>query len=360
MTDDKGLIKGTVEGVSACYPTEVTFMVLGTAAHAVYQSNKGRGYIEADDFGIFNPETLKFDLDVHIDVRGYVNDRGNYQDYGRDTEIYRVFNNYAKLDDIDYTYHAKSETWQIRALVAMNGECLELLSKDPHASVRQKVVESVLYQHENSNGYCGIVDFSCKTDEQEFLMFKRFVPISLNLGDISYIDDMIHDECEGVRYSIARMGITRHIDALINDPSPYVRMAVAYKGQEHHLEHLLNDDSPDVLRLIVSNQNATQQQLQTLAHRVKHIGVLTALIERGVYHEFFIDEEVDDWVKITAARNGYSHERLSKDAFSPIRQTVAEYTMDMNIINRLLEDEDSDVADVARFRKPNLNIRSGL
>lgn len=355
MTDDNGLIKATVEGVCSGYPTEVTFMVLGTAAHAVYQSNKGWGYIEADDFGSFDIEEVKFDLDVYI----------NHQALGDD--LYDKLRSYraetAYLECLDYSYHAQSDIWQVRALVAMNGECLELLSKDPHASVRQKVVESVLYKHENGSGYCGVIDFSCKTDEQEFLMFKRFVPISLNLGDISYIDDMIDDEDEGVRYSIARMGITRHIDALINDPSPYVRMAVAYKGQEHHLEYLLNDDSPDVLRLIVSNQNATQQQLQTLAHRVKHIGnigVLTALIERGVYHEFFIDEEVDDWVKIIAARSGYSHERLSKDAFSPIRRTVAEYTMDMNIINRLLEDEDSDVADVARFRKPNLNIRSGL
>lgn len=350
MTNDKGLIKASTPGVSECYATDVTLMILGKAAHATYQSNKEWGHVDDDDFGTFTPNSLKLNLDVYIDT------------LDRETDLHEDLASYTDqvIDYLDYGYHAKSDIWQVRALVAMNGECLELLSKDPHASVRQKVVESVLYQHENSDGFKGTVDFSCKTDEQEFLMFKRFVPISVNLGDISYIDDMINDEDEGVRYTIARMGITRHIDALLDDPSPYVKMAIAYKGQERHLEHLINDDSPDVLRLIVCNQNATQQQMQAIAHRVKYTAVLEALMERGIFHEFFIDEPVADWVKSIAAIKGYSHERLSEDDFSPVREMVAEYTMDIDILNRLLDDEDPEVVQAARHRIVDLNKCAGL
>lgn len=340
MTNDKGLIETYFEGISECSETEGNLKVLGTAAHASYQSHNTWEYVDDDDFGTFNQNSMKFGLDVYIDPDDF------------DSELHEDLSNYdnRNIDHIDYEYHAKSDVWQVRALVAMNGGCLKLLSKDLHPRVRQKVVEFVLYQHEHGTGFKGTIDFSCGNDEQEFFMFKRFVPISVNLGDISYIDDMINDTDEGVRYTIARMGITRHIDALLDDPSPYVRMAIAYKGQERHLEHLIRDDSPDVLRLIVCNQNATQQQLQDIAHRVKHPSVLESLIVRGIYHEFFIDSPVADRVKIVAAINGYSHERLSRDDFSPVREVVAEYTTNIDILNRLRDDEDHEVAQAARIR----------
>ena len=344
MTNDKGLIKTRFEGISDCDEVEGDLMVLGGFAYASYQNNRTWGHIEDGEFGAFKENSLRFDLDVYVDHENF------------DTDVKEELFDYERrnVDRLDYSYHANSNVWQVRALVAMNGAYLEKLSKDADARVRQKVVEYVLYQHENGDSFCGIIDFACKTDEQEALMFKRFVPISVNLGDISYIDNMIDDEDEGVRYSIARMGITRYINALINDESAYVKMAIAYKGQERHLEHLLNDESPDVLRLIVSNQNATLQQLQTIAHRVKHPSVLEALMQRGVYHEFFIDEPIDSIVKIFAAMKGYSHDRLSRDEDSFAREVVAEYTRDMDILNRLLEDEDSDVAFAARLRADQL------
>lgn len=344
MTNDKGLIETYFEGISDGYETEGDLTVLGGFVYASYQNNRTWGHVEDGEFGAFKSNSLRFILDVYIDHENF------------DTDLQEELSNYESrnIDHLDYDYHANNDIWQVRALVAMNGACLEKLSKDPDARVRQKVVEYVLDQHENGDGFCGIVDFACKTDEQESLMFKRFVPISVNLGDISYIDNMIDDEDEGVRYSIARMGITRHIDALINDESAYVKMAIAYKGQERHLEHLLNDESPDVLRLIVSNQNATLPQLQTIAHREKHPSVLEALMQRGVYHEFFIDGPIDSRLKIFAAIKGYSHDRLSRDEYSFTREVVAEYTRDMDILNRLLEDEDSDVAFAARLRVDQL------
>lgn len=341
MQNNEGLIKIKVPGVSECTETEVDLMVLGTAAHATYHSHQSWGYVPKDDFGFYDEYKISFDLDVYISTRD------------QESELFGVLNRYNTLH-IDYRHHAKSEVWQVRALVAMNGVCLRALACDPHPVVRQKVVEWVLHQHENGSGFHGIVDFGCRDEEQEFLMFKRFVPLSVNLGDISFIDDMITDEDEGVRYAIARMGITKHIDALIDDPSDFVRMAVANKGQERHLEHLINDSSREVLRLIVCNQNATRQQLDAIAHRVTFTSVLNALMERGVFYEFFIDGPVDDWVKIRAATMGYSHERLSRDEDDFTREIVAQYATDLDILDRLRIDRNNDVVYEAEARLEEL------
>lgn len=336
MTNDKGLIKASTSGVSVAYPTDVTLMILGEAALATYKT-KYDWWLDVGEFGKFNPEKRRLDLEVSIRDPGFHLQNGLYEIIGDCGFQY--------LGAIDFGYHAQSDIWEVRALVAMNGECLEQLSKDPHASVRQKVVEYILYQYE-SNGSKEYVDFDFGYVhiKQEAVVFKQFTPKIVNIGDISYIDNMVADEDEGVRCTVARMGITRHIDALLDDPSRHVRMAIANKGQERHLEYLLDDDSSEVLISIICNQNATQQQLQTIAHREKCSSVLEALINRGIFHEFFIDSSEDDWLNSVAVRKGHCHERLSRHDSEAVRAAVASNTTDINILNRLYEDDDIEVS----------------
>lgn len=328
MIIDKGLIKVRTPGLVESHPTykpDVDLMILGDAVHALYQVDDTDEYKE--EFGWFNSVKLKFYLDVHIYTRP------------QDSKLNDLFYD-CDIGDADYSYHVKSNDWRVRALVAMNGAYLPRLARDPDARVRREVVDWVTRRHEK--GY-GDDDFYQGYPKQRALMFKRFIPLSLNLGDISYIDAMVTDEDEWVRYSIARLGITRHIEALIDDPSDYVRMAVAHNGQEHHLQHLINDPSWKVLKLIACNQNATLEQLHTVAHNTKQSVVFIDLIHRGVFFDFFVENSKNSRVKTLAARLGHCHEYLSRDKDYFVRLVVARHTTDISILNRLANDEDYSV-----------------
>lgn len=338
--ENKGLFTARVPGVYDDYETMVDLTILGGAVHASYKSHDSFSYRDPNDFGKLDLHTHQFDLEVYI----LADDE--------DSPLLDALTSYANdpSQQLAYEYYAKSEVWQIRALVAMNGKCLKYLSKDSNPLVRRKVVEYLVGMRETGDGFSGIVDFGCADDEVEHLMFQRFVPLSINLGDISYIDDMIHDEDDGVRYNIARLGLERHIDVFIKDSSPYVRMAAAYHGQERHLEQLLNDSSREVLRLVVCNQNATKAQLETIAQHVTFTSVQDALMARGIYHPFFIENSKDDWLTYVVISHGHEHARLSKDESPSVRESVARSATDTAILEVLASDEDEDVRLEATLR----------
>lgn len=339
---DKDLIQMTLTGISECCETEVDLIIMGRCIYATYESENDR----IEEFGYFDINSLKPDLDVYINSDP------------SDSKLYEVLSKYCRrleIEPINYLLQANSKSWKHRALVAMNGECLEMLSKDTHEGVRQKVAESLVYEHERGDGFTGVIDFACSTEEEESTMFKYFVPLSINLGNINYIDAMLTDSSMAVRYNIARLGITRHLDILVNDEDRYVRMAVARNGLTGHLEQLLNDPCKEVVRLVVSNQNATAEQLQTIAHTTKKLSVLVALVKRGVFHNFFIEYTEDDvrdvqWLKYVAAQHGHCHEILSQDESFLVREGVAHRTSNLDILNRLIEDEDPDVKYAAKTR----------
>lgn len=348
MITNEGLVRLSVDGISEYSLVEVDLIILGKSAYASYVSDNDGIDNFIDDFGSYDMDALNINLDIYIESIDKIEE---YDSKHEDSNIYDVLNEYRVKysDSIDFEFYCNSNVWQERALVAMNGMYLERLSKDPHAGVRQKVVEYLLSTYENGNSFNGCIDFACTDDEQEELMFKYFTPLIMNIGDIGYVDSMLTDEDRGVRYTIAKLGITKHLNVLVDDKDEYVRMAVAKKGLVEHLEKLLNDKSNEVRRLIVCNQNVTLEQLETIAHSTKNIGIITELLNRGIFYKSFIEGKTHtmNYIKMIVAIKGYCHDILSQDDDYSVRETVATYTNDVHILHKLSKDEDKDVRDIA-------------
>lgn len=354
MITNEGLVRLSVDGIYEYSFVEADLIILGKSAYASYIFDNDGIDNFINDFGSYDMDALNINLGIYIESIEQIE---KYHSKHDDSNIYDVLNEYRvkHSDSIDFEFYCNSNVWQERALVAMNGMYLEKLSKDPHAGVRQKVVEYLLSTYENGNSFNGCIDFACTDDEQEELMFEYFTPLIMNIGDIGYVDSMLTDEDRGVRYTIAKLGITKHLNVLVDDKDEYVRMAVTKKGLVEHLEKLLNDKSNEVRRLIVCNQNVTLEQLETIAHSTKNIGVIAELMNKGIFYKSFIEGKTPSmhYIKILVAGKGYCHDILSQDTDALIRETVAGHTNDVDILRKLTKDEDEDVRGIALRRIGN-------
>lgn len=329
--------------------TEVSFTLLGDAIHVRYHCNND--YL-TDDFYAFNGcffgglKACSLELEVLSDFI-----KNELADY-----VMFHHGNNCSDGEKDYDSSFKSDSWQLRALVAMNGMYLKELSKDSHPIVRLKVVERLVFESKNE-----VLDFppidiwdiggdDCYEEKMDD--YKYLYKINKNLGDISYIDELAYDPDVDVRYELASLALTKHLDVLVADPSHLVRFMVARRGNSNHLELLLNDENEKVRCLVASNQNALPHQLDYLASDERE-SVQMAIALRGQSMAILTNSKFFN-IRWLVVHNGFSHRLLINDPSEVVRMSIAEKTDDLDILDILIEDKNEQVSTHALKRKSNL------
>lgn len=136
-------------------------------------------------------------------------------------------------DESNYLNAMSDEDWHLRALVALNGKYPEKTSKDRVVAVRVCTMQSIINKKS----------------------------LSIESGDIGWLDDMAIDTQWSVRQLVAQYGKKEHLDVLVNDENAKVRMVVGSHGIEAHLDMLASDDNRDVRRIACLKGNERHEKL---------------------------------------------------------------------------------------------------
>ena len=135
-------------------------------------------------------------------------------------------------------------------------------------------------------------------------------------------DQLVSDEEESVRRSVAYHGRDKDLDQLVNDGNHTVRVAVAGQGRDKDLDQLVSDPNPDVRRAVA--EQGRDQDLDQLV------------------------SDADDYVRFAVAMEGRDKDldQLVSDPYWLIRRHVAEVGREQDLAI-LVNDKDKDVRNAA-------------
>ena len=222
-------------------------------------------------------------------------------------------------DEKDYELALASEEWQLRALVAMNGKFSEVLVVDEHYMPRKSVVTSFI---------------NAKLAGEE-------------IGETNFLDILVHDSSEAVRFELAVLGLTEHSYTLIHDSSEKVAQEVITKANSELLDEILDSDRISSKVSFAYNKNATEAQLATLsleeseevqlavannAHfynlcQSPYVSVRKALATNSKPLQIkILAHDEDESVRVIVAKRGVAHETLLNDPSAKVRLAVASFT----------------------------------
>lgn len=236
----------------------------------------------------------------------------------------------------DYETAVVSKEWQVRTLVAMNGKFGEVLALDEHYMPRKAVVSS-------------------------FVAVKMADGI---LGETYFLDELVYDKSEDVRFELAVLGLADHTPILIHDRSQRVAQEVISKAHTGLLDVLLDSDCiPSKVSFAKSSQ-ASEAQLSVLSLEKSeeiqlavaknthfynlcqspYVSVRKAIATNSKPNQIkTLAHDEDEAVRLIVASRGVAHEALSRDSSAKVRLMVAKL-VDGDILKELANDPDKAVA----------------
>lgn len=164
---------------------------------------------------------------------------------------------------------------KLRALLAMNGKYLEVLSQDEDSLVRIKVVQRMInekgvVEHEN------IGWFDAMLDDKDPLVLAKLA----EYGKQEFLDTLINHNSSFVQAAVAKFGTDAHCEILIKSPDRDVRLAVAERGYGALV--LARDDDFFVRRAVAKHASVADIQKTELVCDIKS-SVRYQLAKRGLY-----------------------------------------------------------------------------
>lgn len=239
-------------------------------------------------------------------------------------------------DEKDYEKAVVSDEWQVRVLVALNGKFGEVLAADKHYLVRKSVISSFVTVRQGG----GV------------------------LGETYYLDEMVNDSSEDVRFELAVLGLADHTPTLIHDRSQRVAQEVIAKAHTGLLDVLLDSDCiPSKVSFAKSSQ-ASEAQLATLSLEESeeiqlavarnthfynlcqspYVSVRKALASNSEPHQIkILAHDKDEDVRIMVASRGVAHEALCRDSSAKVRLALAKVANE-ETLKELANDTDKSVA----------------
>lgn len=239
----------------------------------------------------------------------------------------------------DFEKAVASKEWQVRVLVALNGKFGEVLAVDKHYMVRKAVISS-------------------------FIAIKQANGI---LGETYFLDEMVNDSSEDVRFELAVLGLADHTPTLIHDSSQRVAQEVIAKAHTGLLDVLLDSDCIPSKVSFANSSQASEAQLSTLslekseevqlavannAHfynlcQSPYVSVRKALASNSEPHQIkILAHDKDEDVRLIVANRGVGHEALCHDPSVKVRLGLAKVA-NKEILKELTKDPDDSVAAVA-------------
>ena len=164
---------------------------------------------------------------------------------------------------------------RVRALLAMNGKYLEVLSQDADKLVRAKVVQRMINEK-------GLVERD-NTDWFDAMLADKDLHVLAKLaeyGTQEFLDALINHTSSYIQAAVAKFGTDEHREILINNPDGRVRLAVAETGYGALV--LARDENDFVRRAVAKHASVADIQKTELVNDIQS-SVRYQLAKRGLY-----------------------------------------------------------------------------
>lgn len=227
----------------------------------------------------------------------------DYSDYNPQVgevlyELFSKMPNDESGREAEYKEALASENPYIRALVALNGQSLELLVKDKSSIVRGSVVQYQIELEAESKEHCdnSFLDELLTDEDAEVRALMAYV------NNRSYLSKLVNDPDYRVRKAVALAGYPIHAEKLSNDVNEHVRAAVASFANEKIIKRMMFDES-EVVRLSVAKNvlsGAFDIDISPLIND-ESVNVRMMLAGRHSYRLHFINDP-DERVRETAVQ----------------------------------------------------------
>lgn len=254
-------------------------------------------------------------------------------------------------DEKDYEKAVVSDEWQVRTLVAINGKFGELLAGDKHYMPRKAVIS-------------------------RFITVKQAGGM---LGETYFLDELVNDSSEEVRYELAVLGLADHTPTLIHDRSQKVAQEVIAKAHTGLLDLLLDGDCIPSKVSFANNKNASEAQLAILSLEKSeevqlavaknvhfynlcqspYVSVRKAIASHSEPHQIkILAHDKDDEVRAIVASRGVAHEVLHCDPSTKVRLALTKVA-NAETLSELINDSDKLVAaEAAKMLKSLANHKA--